>query len=82
MICTRCAEPLVNPAPDELCGFCRGELREQAVGNLYASPPRRTFAIWHLRDQGCTAEAVVAAVKAAIGGSSRDEVEGLLGVAA
>jgi len=82
MICARCSEPMVNPAPDKLCGFWRGELREAPVSHLFSPRPHRTFAIWHLREQGCTAEAVVGVVKAALRGSSREELEGLLEVAA
>jgi hypothetical protein len=66
---------------DGLCGFCQGELREAAIDHLLSPPPDRTFAIWHLLEQGYAREAVVGAVKAAARGYGREIVAGLLEVA-
>lgn len=78
--CSRCAEALVNP--EQPCGFCVGERREEAVKTLVATASTtsdatavaRVDAIDTLRNLGHSADEVVLARARALDGGSVEEI--------
>ncbi len=84
-ICSRCGESLVNP--EEPCGFCVDERRQEAVAHLVAAAKStdnaalvaRVDAIDILRNLGHSKEEVLHARARALDGHSVEEiVEGLV----
>ncbi|HUB98845.1 MAG TPA: hypothetical protein VMS11_03365 [Solirubrobacterales bacterium] len=72
--CSECDTKLAEDRGSSLCGLCV----EQAVFELGESRPASTFAVFRLREIGCSAAAVVRAVRDARAGVPLAEIRDAL----